>query len=170
MRWVVIAAMCLSACNADPTPSAGQNESAAMPGNAIVAPIAPAATPQAPEASQAPAPPEPKPLVSRETSSRLLPPPDYRAIGTEPFWAVTVRGEILLLQRPDQPTRRYRVKMNVEGNALRYTGEGFAMTATAGPCNDGMSDNIWSDRVQIAFAQGALKGCGGELEGAAGAP
>ena len=38
----------------------------------------------------------------------------------------------------------------------------MTMTVTEGPCSDGMSDSIWSDRAQIAFADGALKGCGGE--------
>ena len=42
--------------------------------------------------------------------------------------------------------------------------DGFTMTVSEGPCSDGMSDAIWSDRVQIAFAQGVYKGCGGDRE------
>lgn len=38
------------------------------------------------------------------------------------------------------------------------------MTVAPGPCSDGMSDAIWSDRVQIAFAEGTLKGCGGDRD------
>ncbi len=48
--------------------------------------------------STAVAPPA-KPLVSRGTSARDPAPPDYRAIGTEPFWAVTVRGATAVLER-----------------------------------------------------------------------
>jgi uncharacterized membrane protein len=51
-----------------------------------------------------------------------------------------------------------------DDRAIRYLGDGFAMTATEGPCSDGMSDAIWSDRVQIAFGEGTLKGCGGIRE------
>jgi len=38
------------------------------------------------------------------------------------------------------------------------------MTVAEGPCSDGMSDSIWSGRVQVAFAEGTLKGCGGHQD------
>lgn len=104
---------------------------------------------------------QPKPLVSRETSP---PPPerfDYRAIGTEPFWAVTVRGRIATLERPDAAPIRYHVEREDSRHRIRFVGEGLSLMATEGPCSDGMSDAIWSDRVSIAFSGGTLKGCGG---------
>jgi uncharacterized membrane protein len=121
----------------------------------------------APEPEPEPVPPpapEPKPLVSRETSSHRPTPADYRAIGTEPFWAVTVRGSTAMLERPDHPPLRYSVVQDGDERAIRYLGDGFTLTATEGPCSDGMSDAIWSDRVQIAFGEGTLKGCGGIRE------
>ena len=33
------------------------------------------------------------------------------------------------------------------------------------PLWDGMSDAIWSDRVQLSFGEGVLKGCGGIKDG-----
>ncbi|WP_298400058.1 membrane-like protein [Sphingobium sp.] len=115
-----------------------------------------------------PAPPQPKsrfkPLVSRETSAPVPQRPDYRAIGTEPFWAVTVHGSTAMLQRPDKPALRFAVSRTDDARAIRYLGDGFVLTATEGPCSDGMSDVLWSDRVQIAFGDGVLKGCGGERE------
>lgn len=105
---------------------------------------------------------EPKPLVSRETSPARPAPPDYRAIGTEPFWGVTLRGSIITLERPDHAPRRFSIHDESDNRAIRFVGEGFALTATQGPCSDGMSDAIWSDSVQIAFADGTLKGCGGD--------
>ena len=102
-----------------------------------------------------------KPLVSRGTPPRQVSAPDYSAIGTEPFWAVIVRGSIATLQRPDHAPLRFTVRVGNDGKAVRYQGDGFAMTLTEGPCSDGMSDAIWSDRVQLAFADGVLKGCGG---------
>ncbi|MEJ7935749.1 membrane-like protein [Sphingobium sp. AN558] len=89
---------------------------------------------------------------------------DYRAIGTEPFWAVTLRGSTAVLERPDRLPLDVAVTRSDDANAIRYRGEGFAMTVSAGPCSDGMSDAIWSDSVQIAFGEGTLKGCGGVRE------
>jgi len=89
---------------------------------------------------------------------------DYRAIGTEPFWAVTVRGATATLERPDHPPVRFAVARDGEVQTIHYRGEGFAMTISEGPCSDGMSDALWSDRVAVAFGDGVLKGCGGERD------
>lgn len=51
-----------------------------------------------------------------------------------------------------------------EKRTMRYVGDGFAMTISQGPCSDGMNDALWSDRVAVAFADGVLKGCGGERD------
>ena len=102
-----------------------------------------------------------KPLVSCEPSPPPQDPIDYRAIGTEPFWAVTVRGRTATLERPDAAPIRYTVGRFDNSTAIRFMGDGFSMMATQGPCSDGMSDAIWSDRVSIAFSGGTLKGCGG---------
>ncbi|MEC3912891.1 membrane-like protein [Sphingobium sp. CR2-8] len=88
----------------------------------------------------------------------------YSAIGTEPFWAVTVEGSTVTLERPDKPPLRFAVTRSDDVRAIRYLGAGFTMTLTEGPCGDGMSDAIWSDRVAIAFGEGTLKGCGGLRE------
>lgn len=99
-----------------------------------------------------PAPPE------RPTEDR------YRAIGTEPFWAVTIRGSTATLERPDKPAVRYAVSRHDDRRAIRYLGDGFTMTLTEGPCSDGMSDAVWSDRVALAFGEGTLSGCGGDRD------
>ena len=88
----------------------------------------------------------------------------YRAIGTEPFWAVTVKGSVATLERPDKAPAHFSVRREEDGGAVRYLGDGFTLTLTEGPCSDGMSDAVWSDRVAVAFAEGTLKGCGGERE------
>jgi uncharacterized membrane protein len=91
-------------------------------------------------------------------------PAAYRAIGTESFWALTISGDAAVLERPGQPPRRFSVRRSDQGGVIRYNGDGFTATRTEGPCSDGMSDAHWSDRVQIAFADGTLKGCGGARE------
>lgn len=88
----------------------------------------------------------------------------YRAMGTEPFWAVTVKGTNLTLERPDHAPLHVPVARTDDGRAIRYLGNGLSMVVTEGPCSDGMSDAVWADRVAIAFAGGTLKGCGGVRE------
>lgn len=85
----------------------------------------------------------------------------YRALGTEPFWSVTVKGSTATLERPDKTPAHYPISRADDGRTVRYLGEGFSMVVTDGPCSDGMSDATWADRVSIAFGEGTLKGCGG---------
>lgn len=88
----------------------------------------------------------------------------YKALGTEPFWAVTVKGSIATLERPDKAPKNFAVSRTDDGRAVRYLADGFAMTVTEGPCSDGMSDAHWADSVALAFGEGILKGCGGARE------
>ncbi|WCP13646.1 hypothetical protein sphantq_02075 [Sphingobium sp. AntQ-1] len=139
----------------------GANQTQPAPTNAIATPIDKDAAANAAIATSPPSATPPKPLVSRETPPPRPAAADYRAIGTEPFWAVTIRGSTAILERPDQAPLRFSVQVDGDDKAVRYQGHGFAMMLTQGPCSDGMSDAIWSDRVQVAFGEGTLKGCGG---------
>ena len=160
--WIALLLALPAGCGEDSPPAVVHKAGADRPAEAVVTPIADEAAKADSESDRsAPVTPPTKPLVSRDTSP---PPPElaaYRAIGTEPFWAVTGRGDTVTLERPDKAAVRYRVREEADAAALRFLGEGFSMTVSDGPCSDGMSDAIWSDRVQIAFGEGVLKGCGG---------
>lgn len=88
----------------------------------------------------------------------------YRALGTEPFWALAISDGRMTLDQPDAPARHYAVTRTEKGPSVRYQGDGITVTILREPCNDGMSDALYSDRVQIAMASGTLKGCGGQRE------
>jgi len=119
---------------------------------------APVAVPQPPALkASAPKPPAP-PSVT------------YRAIGTEPFWAITIRGETATLERPDHPPSLFAVVRIDNGGAVSWSGDGLSLRVRPGPCSDGMSDAIWSDSVQVAGPDGTLKGCGGRRDGGERAP
>lgn len=111
--------------------------------------------------SDTPTPPVPAERVSTEPLSDQT---RYRALGTEPFWAVTVKGSVATLERPDKAPVHVPVNRTDDGRAVRYLADGFSMTVTDGPCNDGMSDAHWADRVALSFGEGTLKGCGGVRE------
>lgn len=88
-------------------------------------------------------------------------PATYRAVGTEPFWSATIADDKLTLEMPDMLPRRYGVTGTRRSGTMRWQGDGVVMSATPGTCSDGMSDDAWSDQVQIAMADRVLKGCGG---------
>lgn len=92
----------------------------------------------------------------------------YRALGTEPFWAVTVDGNMLVLETPDTAARRYPISVSSQDGVIRYAGDVIQMTVTRGDCSDGMSDFTYADRVQVALAGTVLKGCGGARSGGEG--
>ena len=117
------------------------------------------------------APDDPAPAAATDALARpvgkAVPPSSetrYRAVGTEPFWAVTVKGSMMTLERPSHPPLSLAVARTDDGRAIRYLGDGFAMVVTEGPCSDGMSDAVWADRVSVSFGDGTLKGCGGVRE------
>lgn len=164
-RTLALLALLLGGCGDEPKEPQGDG-TARPAAQSAMAPIDESNLTSGPIAAREPAPPvQPRPVISRETPThRPVPAAPYRAIGTEPFWAVIVRGSTATLERPDHPPRRFSVREDVDDKAIRYQGDGFAMTLTPGPCSDGMSDAIWSDRVQVAFGDGVLKGCGGERD------
>lgn len=108
--------------------------------------------------------PAPQPAPERVSTAPLSNETRYRALGTEPFWAVTVKGSVATLERPDKAPVHVSVNRTDDGRAVRYLADGFSMTVTDGPCNDGMSDAHWADRVALSFGEGTLKGCGGVRE------
>lgn len=157
--WLLLPLLLIGGCGRE---EPATNRTEATP--EVAAPINNSRANESVASPAAPPPVEAKPLVSRETPPHKPTPADYRAIGTEPFWAVMIRGSTALLERPDHRPLRYNVVQDGDDRAIRFLGEGFTLTATEGPCSDGMSDAIWSDRVQIAFEEGTLKGCGGIRE------
>jgi len=110
-------------------------------------------------AAAPPAPPPPKTVVS--DFSRPL---DAR--GTEPFWAVAIRGTTLTLTRPDQPI----IIATAPGAAIQpgqasWTGktpEGreLKITLYASNCSDGMSDHVYPYTAEVDMAGAStLSGC-----------
>ena len=111
-------------------------------------------------AAAPPASPAPQKVDTAPLSSETR----YRALGTEPFWSVTVKGSVATLERPDKVPEHFPVSRTDDGRAVRYLADGFAMTVREGPCSDGMSDAHWADSVALSFGEGTLKGCGGVRE------
>jgi len=93
------------------------------------------------------------------------PPSDqnYRALGTEPFWSVTIADGTMRYQPADGrvvtvPTPRPIVGINGE----RYQTRRLTVDITHVRCSDGMSNRTYPDTVRVTVDGGNLSGCGGE--------
>lgn len=86
--------------------------------------------------------------------------------GTEPFWAVTVAGGQIDLQRPDHPplTAGASNARAVEGAAVwdgRSADAPLQVSARVQPgCSDGMSDLVYPLAVEVRIGGDVLRGCG----------
>jgi len=86
---------------------------------------------------------------------------DYRAIGTEPFWDLTIgrdlvftdRGNNISVAEPTPPVRR-----GVAGES--YVGRRLSVNIVHAPCSDGMSERSYPDRVDVTVDGRAYRGCG----------
>ncbi|MCY7398307.1 MAG: META domain-containing protein, partial [Sphingomonas bacterium] len=86
---------------------------------------------------------------------------DYRAIGTEPFWDLTIgrdlvftdRGNNIAVAEPTPPVRR-----GVAGES--YQGRRLNVNIVHGRCSDGMSERNYPDSVTVTVDGRAFRGCG----------
>ena len=89
----------------------------------------------------------------------------YRALGTEPFWNVTVERGRMVYQDAEQR----RVSVRVERPrpmrlGYRYDTRRLSMTVFRGrECSDGMSDRRYADTVRVRVDGRSLEGCGGAI-------
>ncbi|MGA0606155.1 COG3650 family protein [Phenylobacterium sp. VNQ135] len=122
-----------------------------------------ACQPQAPGGEAAPPPADAPAAAPAPTTTDFS--QDMLAIGTEPFWSLTMRGTEFELLRPDHPN----VKLKAPGAQIgpgqgvwKATAEdGSAMTVTlrVGDCSDGMSDRTYPMSAEVEFAGTTLHGC-----------
>jgi len=102
------------------------------------------------------APPPPPPLTPN------LPGGTYRAVGTEPFWGLTIDQQQMTFTQPDaqpvaQPTPR--VIVGVAGEI--YQTPRLNVNIVHARCSDGMSDRTYPDKVQVTVDGRRFEGCGG---------
>lgn len=92
-------------------------------------------------------------------------PYSYRAVGNEPGWSLTIDktnityvgdyGEVRIVE----PTPRAIVAFAGE----IYQTPRLNVNIVHGRCNDGMSDRLYSDKVEVVADGKKVSGCGGEI-------
>lgn len=86
----------------------------------------------------------------------------YRAVGTEPFWSVTITPQRMRYETPDgpaitvptPPARPMRI-------GRTYRTARLSVSIRTATCNDGMSDRTYTDTVDVTVGRRTLHGCGG---------
>jgi uncharacterized membrane protein len=87
----------------------------------------------------------------------------YRAAGTEPFWDLTIdERQMVFTDRGTgvavaQPTPS--VIIGVAGEI--YQTPRLNVNIVHAPCNNGMSDRVFADKVQVTVDGRSFTGCGG---------
>ena len=95
------------------------------------------------------------------------PPPQmgtYRAVGTEPFWGLTINPAQMVFEEPNGPTRILqptpRPIIGIAGEI--YQTPRLNVNIVHARCSDGMSDRVYPDKVQVTADGRRFEGCGGE--------
>ena len=95
------------------------------------------------------------------------PPPGgvYVALGTEPFWRLTINQQEMVFTEANapgvqimQPTAR--VIIGFAGEI--YETPRIGANIVHARCSDGMSDRVYPDKVQVRVDDRRFEGCGGE--------
>lgn len=88
-----------------------------------------------------------------------------RALGTEPFWAVELRPEVMIysgVDRPEQRAPNPRRMASADEAVFRgttQTGSELVVTLTPAPCSDGMSDRVYPLTARVQIGGERLSGC-----------
>lgn len=86
----------------------------------------------------------------------------YHALGTEPFWSLTIADGELVFTRPDaQAIRQPRPNAIVGFAGEIYRTPRISVNIVHATCSDGMSDRTYPDKVQIDVDGKRFTGCGG---------
>ena len=90
------------------------------------------------------------------------PPPPYRGVGTEPFWNLLIDEHHVTFIQPDAQPIRQPTPQKIIGVAGEiYQTPRINVNIVHAQCNDGMSDRVYPDRVQVTVDGRPFNGCGG---------
>ncbi|WP_157123815.1 META domain-containing protein [Allosphingosinicella indica] len=87
----------------------------------------------------------------------------YRALGTEPFWSVTIADGTMTYEAAGEPAVRIPApEPRTSFNGHRYVTPRLTVDITHAECSDGMSDRRYPDTVKVTMDGRNLNGCGGD--------
>ena len=96
--------------------------------------------------------------------AKPTPEPPYRALGTEPFWALEIGAREMVFTEANAPG--VRIVQPTPKPIIGIAGEIYQTPRIHANlvhmrCSDGMSDRVYPDRVQVDVDGRRFEGCGG---------
>ncbi|URW76477.1 META domain-containing protein [Sphingomonas donggukensis] len=86
----------------------------------------------------------------------------YRAIGTEPFWSLSIDRRTITYRPAEGRSLTVAKPRSIVGiNGELYRARGMTVDITHVRCSDGMSDRTYRDTVRVTIGRRTLNGCGG---------
>jgi heat shock protein HslJ len=86
----------------------------------------------------------------------------YRAVGTEPFWGLSIEtGGMTFTRAGESDIRVSSYEARPSFNGWRYVSRRITADVTFTRCSDGMSDNVYKDTVTVMVDGTEYKVCGG---------
>ncbi|MEZ0243298.1 MAG: META domain-containing protein [Sphingomonas sp.] len=86
----------------------------------------------------------------------------YKALGTEPFWALTITPQTMKFEAPDRAPVTVPTPRVINGFAGEiYQTRRINVNIVHKRCSDGMSDRTYPDTVQVTVDGKRFEGCGG---------
>lgn len=85
----------------------------------------------------------------------------YRALGTEPFWSITVAGGRMTYDSPEGGFSVPAPAPQELGDGRIYETRRITLQVSHGECSDGMSDRRYPQTVRAVIDGRELRGCGG---------
>lgn len=88
----------------------------------------------------------------------------YSALGTEPFWSVSIENGRITYEAVNGPNFSAEAPAPQPiYNGRVYAADRLILSLTHAQCNDGMSDNIYADTVTVTVDGVTHRGCGGGI-------
>ncbi|UYY59120.1 META domain-containing protein [Sphingomonas sp. S2-65] len=98
-------------------------------------------------------------------------PAPYRALGTEPFWSLTIDGSTIRYRPAEGRGISVAKPRALNGrNGTRYQTPRLSVLIAHTPCSDGMSDRRYRNTVTLRIGGTVRKGCGGAILSQSGGP
>ena len=89
---------------------------------------------------------------------------NYRAMGTEPFWSLTLSGKTMLFSRAgERDISGNNTVSRPSFNGWRHDSDTITANVTFLPCNNGMSEQTYKDTVTVMVGKETYQGCGGGI-------
>jgi uncharacterized membrane protein len=87
-------------------------------------------------------------------------PETYRALGTEPFWSITIANGRMTYSTPDGGFSVRAPRGQELGDGRLWETRRIRLQASNQECSDGMSDRRYSQTVRAVVDGRPLRGCG----------